>query len=179
MGIFQTAEHTRQNKVMDIIANEPQMKWLISLMTMTMMQQTMMMMTMVKGKSIKNIHKIIPNILFTNANIYIYIYYYVNNECFHTAIDNMSYLLTRYESRKEHKINHNHQGYHGKKTEHVGGSSIPDDKYTHSRSNRSNEKISSSEALVKEIEQASTIRPQGKQSNYYQLISFIVSNRNV
>ncbi|XP_055315645.1 ribosomal protein S6 kinase alpha-5-like [Sitodiplosis mosellana] len=66
----------------------------------------------------------------------------------------------RYESRKGHKGgNHNHQGYRGKKSDQVS-SSIADNKHTHTRSNKSNEKITSSEALAKEIEQASTIRPQ-------------------
>lgn len=72
--------------------------------------------------------------------------------------------LDRYETKsKSHKSNHNHQGYRGKKNDNNSGST--EDKYSHARSNRSNEKISSSEALAKEIEQASTIRPQGKQRN--------------
>lgn len=75
-----------------------------------------------------------------------------NNECT---------LFDRYDTRKSHKLNHNHQGHRGKKNDNNSGS-ITDDKYTHTRSNRSNEKISSSEALAKDIEQASTIRPQGK-----------------
>lgn len=73
--------------------------------------------------------------------------------------------IDRYEPRKGHKGNHNHhQGYRGKKGDQVS-SSVADDKYAKARSNRSNEKISSSEALAKDIEQASTIRPQGKHSN--------------
>lgn len=75
--------------------------------------------------------------------------------------------INRYESRKGHKANHNHQGYRGKKSDQVT-SSVADDKYTHARTNRSNEKISTSESLTKDIEQASTIRPQGKHCNYYQ-----------
>lgn len=68
----------------------------------------------------------------------------------------------RYESRKGHKSNHNnHQGYRGKKSDQVS-SSVTDDKHANARSNRSNEKISSAETLAKDIEQASTIRPQGK-----------------
>lgn len=58
-------------------------------------------------------------------------------------------------------MNHNHQGYRGKKND-DNSHSATDDKYTHSRSNRSNEKLSSSDALTKDIEQASTIRPQGE-----------------
>lgn len=83
---------------------------------------------------------------------------------------NQYFIINRYESRKGHKSgNHNHQGYRGKKSDQVS-SSIADDKHTHThthaRSNKSNEKITSSESLAKEIEQASTIRPQGKQSHY-------------
>lgn len=86
--------------------------------------------------------------------------------------NNQYFIINRYESRKGHKGgNHNHQGYRGKKSDQVS-SSIADDKHTyththtHARSNKSNEKITSSESLAKEIEQASTIRPQGKQSHY-------------
>lgn len=74
----------------------------------------------------------------------------------------------RYDTKKSHKLNHNHQGHRGKKNDNNSGS-MTDDKYTHARSNRSNEKISSSEALAKDIEQASTIRPQGKHIIYNQL----------
>lgn len=68
----------------------------------------------------------------------------------------------RYDTRKSHKLNHNHQGHRGKKNDNNSGP-IADDKYTHTKSNRSNEKITGSEALAKDIEQASTIRPQGNQ----------------
>lgn len=71
----------------------------------------------------------------------------------------------RYDTRKSHK-NHNHQGYRGKKNDN-NSSSITHDEYTHARSNRSNEKISSSDSLTKDIEQASTIRPQGKHTCTY------------
>lgn len=67
----------------------------------------------------------------------------------------------RYESRKGHKSNHNNHQHRGKKSDQVS-SSVADDKHTNARSNRSNEKISSAETLAKDIEQASTIRPQGK-----------------
>lgn len=69
--------------------------------------------------------------------------------------------IGRYETRKTHKDNHNHQAHRGKKIDQIK-STTTDDKQTHARSNRSSEKISSSETLAKEIEQASTIRPQGK-----------------
>lgn len=70
-------------------------------------------------------------------------------------------LFDRYESRKGHKGNHtNHQNYRGKKSDHVS-SSVTDDKHTNARTNRSNE---IAETIAKDIEQASTIRPQGKQN---------------
>lgn len=72
-------------------------------------------------------------------------------------------LIYRYESKKGHKGgNHNHRG---KKSDQVS-SSIVDDKHTNTRSHKSNEKTASSEGLAKEIEQASTIRPQGKQNHF-------------
>lgn len=72
--------------------------------------------------------------------------------------------IDRYESRKAHKSNHNHQGYRNKKNDQVS-SSVTSDKY--SRSNKSNDKSSSSESLAKEIELASTIRPQSKSSSNF------------
>lgn len=70
-----------------------------------------------------------------------------------------SFQLDRYESRG-HKSNHNHQGYRSKKSDQV--SSVAEDKYSHARSNKSNDRTTSSESLAKEIELASTIRPQGE-----------------
>lgn len=70
-------------------------------------------------------------------------------------------FIVRYDSRKGYKGNHNHHGNRNKKSDQVS-SSMTDEKYSHARSDKSNERITSSDALAKEIEQASTIRPQGK-----------------
>lgn len=76
---------------------------------------------------------------------------------------NLCEFIYRYESRKGHKSGiHNHRS---KKSDQVS-SSVADDKHTNTRSFKSNEKIASNEGLAKEIEQASTIRPQGKQNNF-------------
>lgn len=73
----------------------------------------------------------------------------------------MFILWYRYDTRNSHKTNHNHQGHRGKKNDNDSGS-LGDERYTRERGNRSNEKVINAEALAKDIELASTIRPQGE-----------------